>query len=229
MPLIQTPALFNLTVAALVAYLLGALPFAYGVSKSRGVNIFDVGSGQAGTTNVFRHVGPRYAAIVFFGDIAKGALAILLGSWLGLAGAWLLVPALATTMGHWNSMFTGFKGGDGVATGVGIALVLAPFAVAIPMAIAAFVLWRWHRTSHPTLWGGLAGFAAFLAVSQAQWAGVDPGVVAGITVICAAILLHSLVYHRRRAARVGVMARAESVENEESGSEDGELIEERQR
>lgn len=229
MPLIQTPALFNLIVAALVAYLLGSLPFAYGVSKSRGVNIFDVGSGQAGTTNVYRHVGPRYAAIVFFGDIAKGALAILLGSWLGLAGAWLLVPALATTMGHWNSVFTGFKGGDGVATGVGIALVLAPFAVAIPMAIAAFVLWRWHRTSHPTLWGGLAGFAAFLAVSQAQWAGVDAGVVAGITVICAAILLHSLVYHRRRAARVGVMTRADIAENEDSGSEEGELIEERQR
>lgn len=229
MPLIQAPSLLNLTLAALVAYVLGSLPFAYGVSRSRGVNIFEVGSGQAGATNVFRHVGARYAAIVFFGDIAKGALAILLGSWLGLAGAWLLVPALATTMGHWNSMFTGLKGGDGVATGVGIALVLAPFAVAIPMAIAAFVLWRWHRTSHPTLWGGLAGFTAFLAVSQARWAGVDAGVVAGITVICAAILLHSLVYHRRRAARAGVTQLAGNAENEESGSEDGELIEERQR
>ncbi|MBI2965520.1 MAG: glycerol-3-phosphate acyltransferase, partial [Chloroflexi bacterium] len=96
MPLIQSPSLLHLTLAALAAYVLGSLPFAYGVSRSRGVNIFEVGSGQAGATNVFRHIGPRYAAIVFFGDIAKGALAVLFGGWLGLTGAWLLVPALAT-------------------------------------------------------------------------------------------------------------------------------------
>ena len=226
MPPIQVPSLVNLSLAALVAYLLGALPFAYGVSKTRGVNIVEVGSGQAGATNVYRHVGPRYAAIVFFADIAKGALSILFGSWLGIAGVWLLVPALATTMGHWNSVFTGFKGGDGVTTGVGIALVLAPFAVAIPMAIAAFVLWKWHGTSHPTLWGGLAGFAAFLAVSRASWADVDAGVVAGITVICAAILVHSLIYHRRRSARQYARLRDDDRGAE---SEDGELAEERQR
>ena len=226
MPAIESPSILILSVAALVAYFIGALPFAYGVGKTRGVNIFDVGSGQAGATNVYRHLGPRYAAIVFFGDISKGAVSILFGSWLGITGAWLLVPALATTMGHWNSVFTGFKGGDGVATGVGIALVLAPFAVALPMAIAALVLWKWHWTSHPTLWGGLAGFAAFLAVSQSSWAGVDAGVVAGITVICAAILLHSLVYHRRRSARLDVRAQ---IDDDRADAEDAELIEDRQR
>jgi glycerol-3-phosphate acyltransferase PlsY len=232
MAALEAPSLVNLSLASLVAYLLGALPFAYGVSKTRGVNIFAVGSGQAGSTNVYRHVGPRYAAIVFFGDVAKGALSILFGGWLGISGAWLLVPALAATMGHWNSVFTGFKGGDGVATGLGIALVLAPFAVAIPMIVAAFVLWRWHWTSHPTLWGGLAGFAAFLAVSRSSWGYVEPGVVLGITVICAAILVHSIVYHRRRAARL--YARARPGEDANARTVDGEendrgLVEERQR
>lgn len=224
MPAIQTPPLPTLALAALVAYLLGALPFAYGVGRTRGVNIFAVGSGQAGATNVYRHVGPPYAAIVFFADVAKGALTVLFGSWLGITGAWLLVPALAATMGHWNSIFTGFKGGDGVATGVGIALVLAPFAVAIPMAVAALVLWRWHGTSHPTLWGGLAGIAAFLAVSQSSWVAVETGVLAGITVICAAILVHSVTYHRRRAAR----PYAPEPDDDDAGRrpEEAELLEE---
>ncbi|MBM3958880.1 MAG: glycerol-3-phosphate acyltransferase [SAR202 cluster bacterium] len=217
------PPLTQLGLAALLGYLLGALPFAYGVSKTRGIDIFRVGSGQAGTTNVFRNVGARYAAIVFFGDVSKGALSILFGGWLGLTGGWLLVPALATTMGHWNSIFTGFKGGDGVATGVGIALVLAPFAVAIPMVIAAVVLWRRHGTAHPTLWGGIVGYVVFLALAQSSWINVDSGVVLGITVICAAILLHSVIYHRRHPTRARVSSPAEG---EQVG--DGELSEQRQ-
>ena len=48
MPAIESPSILILSVAALVAYFIGALPFAYGVGKTRGVNIFDVGSGQAG-------------------------------------------------------------------------------------------------------------------------------------------------------------------------------------
>jgi glycerol-3-phosphate acyltransferase PlsY len=225
-PEIHAPPLVDLSLAAIVAYLLGALPFAYWVSRTRGVNIFAVGSGQAGATNVYRHVGPRYAAIVFLGDAAKGALSVLFGSWIGLTGSWLLVPALAATAGHWNSVFTGFKGGDGVSTGVGIALVLAPFAVAIPTAVAGVVLWRWHGTAHPTLWGGLAGLAAFLAISQSSFAEVDPGVVLGITVICAAILVHSVVYHRRHPVPNGSSARPAGSRDE---ADDGELAEDRQR
>ncbi|MBI4220860.1 MAG: glycerol-3-phosphate acyltransferase [Chloroflexi bacterium] len=216
MPVIQAPPMLHLGIAALAGYFLGALPFAYVVGKLNGVNIFKIGSGQAGATNIFRHIGPRAAAIVFFSDIAKGALAILFAMWLGISGPWLLVPALATTMGHWNSVFTWFKGGDGVVTGVGIAMVLAPFAVAIPFAVGAFVLWRWHGTAHPTLWGGIAGYAAFLAVAQADWANVDTGVLLGITVLCAAILLHSLVYHRRHPRPATAGQRRDPSEDEES-------------
>ncbi|MBI4306407.1 MAG: glycerol-3-phosphate acyltransferase [Chloroflexi bacterium] len=225
MPVIQAPPLLHLGIAALSGYFLGALPLAYVVGKLNGVNIFKIGSGQAGATNIFRHIGPRAAAVVFFGDIGKGALAMLFAMWLGISGAWLLVPALATTMGHWNSFFTWFKGGDGVVTGVGIAMVLAPFAVAIPFAVAAFVLWRWHSAAHPTLWGGLAGYAAFLAISQADWANVDKGMVLGITVLCAAILLHSLVYHRRHP----VAASAADRGREQSGDEESEYLERQQR
>ena len=225
-PDINAPSIVDLSLAGIVAYLLGAFPFAHLVSRTRGVNIFAVGSGQAGATNVYRHVGPQYAAIVFLGDAAKGALSVLFGSWIGLTGSWLLVPALAATAGHWNSVFTGFKGGDGVSTGVGIAMVLAPFAVAIPTAVAGAVLWRWHGTAHPTLWGGLAGLAAFLAISRAGWAYVDAGVVLGITVICAAILVHSVVYHRRHSVRIGSSARPDDGP---PGADNAELAEDRQR
>jgi hypothetical protein len=104
--------------------------------------------------------------------------------------------------------------------------VLAPFAVAIPTAIAGVVLWRWHGTAHPTLWGGLAGLGTFLALSQTRWAAVDPGLVLGITIICAAILVHSVVYHRRHPVR---LASRSGPGEDGARADDGELAEDRQR
>jgi glycerol-3-phosphate acyltransferase PlsY len=124
-----------LLLAALAGYLLGSLPTGYVVGRSRGVDIFTVGSKSSGATNVRRVLGPGPGNLVFALDVLKGAVAagwpLLLG-W-GLAGYLGLAFAL---LGHSFSCFTRFRGGKGVATGAGGLIVLMP-----PVALVAAALW----------------------------------------------------------------------------------------
>jgi len=131
------PALLS---AILVGYLLGALPIADQMSRRHGVDIFSVGTKLSGASNVRRHVGNVPGALVLLGDIAKGALAIIAAWLIGVDGLWVILPAAASIIGHWKSVFTRFKGGDGLATLGGIIIALFPvsgfIAVSIGMAVS---------------------------------------------------------------------------------------------
>ena len=107
-------SLESLLLAIAVGYLLGAVPVAALVSRSRGVDIFAAGTRWAGAANVFRQVGHKAGIIVFLGDFAKGALVIIIATRLGLEAHMLLLPAMLALVGHWRSVFTRFKGGDGI-------------------------------------------------------------------------------------------------------------------
>jgi acyl phosphate:glycerol-3-phosphate acyltransferase len=120
---------FELVVAALLGYLLGAIPSGVLVGRLRGVDPRETGSGRTGTTNAIRSLGMRWAAVVALLDVAKGAAAVLLGGALG-SDAWGAgIAGVAAVVGHVRSVFIGFGGGRGVATGAGAMLVLAPLAV----------------------------------------------------------------------------------------------------
>jgi len=106
----------KLSLSAITGYLLGSIPLAYQISRRKGVNIFQSGTGLTGASNVLHSVGKKPAAIVFWGDFLKGFSSILFGTLIGIQGHWLIIPALASVMGHWNSIFTKFKGGDGMVT-----------------------------------------------------------------------------------------------------------------
>jgi len=123
-------------ISAVVAYAMGAIPVAYIAGRLYGVNIFEVGSRQAGATNVFREVSRKAGFAVTIIDGTKGLLAILLVRQFGLDGAELLVPAIAAIAGHWNSPFTKFKGGDGVLSMMGTGLGIAPLALLGPVVLA---------------------------------------------------------------------------------------------
>ena len=110
--------------SAIVAYLLGSLPFAVFVAKFAGVDIFKVGTGNPGASNVFRKVGRKYGAVVFGLDIAKGAVAVVAAMVIGCPEVLLPVAAVFAIAGHWLPVFMGFKGGAGLATGVGIGVAL---------------------------------------------------------------------------------------------------------
>ena len=107
-----------------MAYLIGSLPFAVFVAKLAGVDIFKVGTGNPGASNVFRKVGRRYGAIVFGLDIAKGAVAVGAAILIGCPDLFLPVASVFAIIGHWLPVFMRFKGGAGLATGVGIGVAL---------------------------------------------------------------------------------------------------------
>jgi acyl phosphate:glycerol-3-phosphate acyltransferase len=122
------PAL-SLVVAVIVGYLIGAFPSGVVVGRIAGRDPRSAGSGRTGTTNALRSLGMRWAATVAVLDLAKGVLAVIAGNAIGpepWAGA---LAAVAAVVGHVWSVFIGFKGGRGVATGGGAMLVLSPLAV----------------------------------------------------------------------------------------------------
>ena len=129
--------------AALVGYVLGAVPFGVMVARWHGVDIFKVGSGNPGATNVKRSIGKGAGNLVFGLDFIKGAAAALLGhAWAGLLppesthGVWLgLIGLMAAILGHSYSVFIRFRGGKGVATTLGGAIALMPVAALISVVV----------------------------------------------------------------------------------------------
>ncbi|MYA61299.1 MAG: hypothetical protein F4X94_01800 [Dehalococcoidia bacterium] len=136
-----SPEILSLLISVAIGYLLGAIPLADRVSRRKGIDIFSIGTGLAGATNVRRNVGPKSAAVVVLGDAVKGMIAILAAKQMGIEGPWLFVPATATVVGHWNSIFTRFKGGDGLVVLGGICLVVfSPFPVGNLIAVLAVLV-----------------------------------------------------------------------------------------
>ena len=121
------------------AYLIGAVPIGYLVGRAFGVaDIRRHGSGTIGATNVLRTVGRLPAILTLVGDIAKGYLAVVAGAALGARSSGdtgvIAASAVAAVIGNCWSVFLGFRGGKGVATGLGAFLRIVPLAV-LPAAL----------------------------------------------------------------------------------------------
>jgi glycerol-3-phosphate acyltransferase PlsY len=117
------------------AYLLGTFPTAILVGRWRGHDPTTEGSGNPGASNAFRTMGRRAGALVLLGDLAKGAVAG--GAGLATGNRAVAVACgLAAVLGHVAPVTRGLRGGKGVATAGGMALVLLP----VP-ALALAVLW----------------------------------------------------------------------------------------
>ena len=133
----------NWTAAALVVagYLLGSVSFALWLVRWRtGTDIRASGSGNAGATNVLRAHGKGLALAVALLDIAKGAAAVLLVRLATADPRYAAAAGFAAILGHVFPLYSGFRGGKGVATAVGAFLVLAPFAMAVCLAVFVAVV-----------------------------------------------------------------------------------------
>jgi glycerol-3-phosphate acyltransferase PlsY len=134
-----------LTVAAgvmlvVVAYLLGSIPFAIVIGKwFWHVDVREHGSGNVGTTNVFRVLGKKAGTLVLIGDMGKGFLPTFVAG-LFLPPWFTLIVAMAALLGHMYSVFLRGGGGKGVATGAGIILALMPWVFLITLAVFLTVL-----------------------------------------------------------------------------------------
>ena len=117
-------------IVAIIAYLIGSVNFSILISKKMaGFDVREKGSNNAGTTNVLRTVGKKAAAITLVCDILKGVVAILLAiliAKISSKNAALLaqIAAIEVVIGHTYPVFFGFKGGKGVATSLGILLLI---------------------------------------------------------------------------------------------------------
>jgi glycerol-3-phosphate acyltransferase PlsY len=134
-----------------IAYLLGSIPFGYLLVKyvfAKGEDVRRIGSGGIGATNVSRRAGWKGGLLTYIFDVAKGAAAILLMRQVEPADYfWIGAAAVAAIVGHIFPVLLKFKGGKGVATGVGVFLVLAPFAVLTTLGLWLLIVYRWRYVS----------------------------------------------------------------------------------
>jgi len=106
-----------------LGYLFGSFPSGYLAGRiAKGIDIRSLGSGSTGATNVLRHIGKRAAITVFFIDVFKGVLSILLAKYFLLNDSWQVAIGLSTLIGHIWPIWLNWKGGKAVATGLGIFL-----------------------------------------------------------------------------------------------------------
>lgn len=171
--------------AAMVGYLLGTIPSAGVVAwlATRGrINLREAGSGNPGAINAIKMLGTRWGVVVLVADIAKGAAAGLLGLLIaGDPGAY--AAATAAIAGHIFPVWSGFRGGKGVATSAGACLAVFPAYFPIDMIVAgasalrsrradigtqvACVVWVvsalvWWLADLPNLWGPDPSVGLFL-------------------------------------------------------------------
>ena len=198
--------------AIVIGYLLGSLPIAALLSRRAGVDIFEVGTGLPGASNVMRNVGRVPAVLVLLGDMAKGALAVIVAKYLGVEAPLLVLPAGAAVLGHWRSIFTRFRGGDGLSTLGGAIVALFPVFGIISIFVAMVVSLGGQRLPYTSLLGIVFGYATLVVLNVARDGqsvvvmGVvdegDPATALGFGGVSALVLAHAINGHRRRRGSV---------------------------
>ena len=156
----------------ILGYLTGSIPVGVLVARaSGGPDPRTVGSGRTGGTNALRALGRKWALLVVAGDLAKGAVPVLIAR-IATGGDPVteVLVAAAAVAGSVRSVFLGFSGGRGVGTGVGTMLVIQPLAVvlAAPVFFLAIIATRYVSL------GSLLGSAAMFPATLLIWAVVGP-------------------------------------------------------
>ena len=162
--------LLALPLAGLIGYLIGGIVFAVWVSKARGVDIYSVGSGNPGTSNVLRTLGKGAAAAVLAGDLLKGTLAGYIGFLIDGQMKHAAIVGLAALVGHCFPLVHKFKGGKGVATFFGVVLFVHWPSFLILAAVWLGVIGLTRKAS-------LASLTVVLAALPVLWFGVAPETV----------------------------------------------------
>ncbi len=157
--MLATPNWFVLILAALVAYLIGGLPFGYWfIRLTSGKDIRTMGSGNIGATNVQRTAGMKAGLAVLVLDILKGFVAVWVAARLTNDDATALgLSAFFVMLGHCYPLTLGFQGGKAVACFIGVFLYLAPF----PFAVITVVFVATVALSRHISLGSILGALAF--------------------------------------------------------------------
>lgn len=207
-------------ITAVIGYLIGCISFGYiGGKIFKGKDIRDVGSGNAGTANAIRNYGWGVGVFTFLGDVVKGLAATLIGLWLcgGIDAYFSGVPfgpgglsqgtelgayigGVAAVVGHIWPVFLKFRGGKGVATTLGVLLILMPMWAGIVFGLCVIII-AFTKTMSI---GSLLGTGLLVALSLIfYWGDIGHHVTCGMLAI--------LVYYSHRA---NIKRLAEGKENQ---------------
>lgn len=187
----------EIALVCVLAYLLGSIPFGVLLAKFRRVDLRQHGSGNIGATNVARTLGKTAGILTLIGDCGKGYLAVWIAGLL-LEPQWAVaVAGLMAFLGHIFSIFLKFKGGKGVATGLGVFLYLMPWAGLYSIGVFAVSL----------------AFTRYVSVSS---------ILAAISIPCSGIYLKApepFIYIAAVAAVLTVIRHHENIRRLMDGTE----------
>ncbi|HEY6635695.1 MAG TPA: glycerol-3-phosphate 1-O-acyltransferase PlsY [Acidimicrobiia bacterium] len=161
---------WSIALAVVAAYVVGSIDFAVIVARMHGVDIHSVGSGNPGASNVLRSLGRVPAAMVLLGDTLKGVVGAAMGMIASGTGdplvEWAFLAGFAAIIGHCYPIFHRFRGGKGVATGLGVLLFTIPI-VGVIVVTAWIVLVKLTKTA------SISSLIVVLAsIPLALWQGV---------------------------------------------------------
>jgi len=123
------------------AYVLGSVPFGVLLARAQNIDLHKHGSKNIGATNATRVLGKKAGALTLFGDTLKGWLGVVLASWVSSDSFTIAGAGIMVFLGHLFSVFLKFKGGKGVATGLGVHLYIMPIVTLEAMAVFILTLW----------------------------------------------------------------------------------------
>ena len=182
----------EITFVCILAYFLGSIPFGVVLAKFKQVDLRQHGSGNIGATNVTRTLGKTAGILTLLGDCGKGYLAVWIAGQL-LETQWGIAAAgLMAFLGHIFSIFLKFKGGKGVATGLGVFLALMPWAGLVSIAIFVVCLAFTRYVSASSI----------LAAISIPWLGIYFGAPGPFIYVATAAAILTTIRHHENIQRL---------------------------
>jgi len=180
-----------------IAYLLGSIPFGYLIVKmGQGRDVRGSGSGNIGAANVTRVAGTAAGIVTLALDAAKGYFAVWIARrWTGGSIRWMILAALVAVLGHLFPVWLKFRGGKGVATGIGVFIPICLQAVLAALVIWIIVVVFWRYVS-------LGSIIAAAAMPMLLYVLYAPGHAPPNVVSFGAVLISVLVI-LKHSANVG--------------------------
>ncbi len=191
---------------ALFGYLLGSIPT--GIVLTRLFSDVDPrksGSKNIGATNIYRTSGRTLGILTLVGDMFKGAIPIWMAVlWAphdlwGVSDLWIAIVGLSPILGHIFSIFLGFKGGKGVATALGVYLMISPIAVLIEFFLFAFIVWKSRIIALGSILCAMSIPIVIAFVPFAPWLTTDSRVYSILALVIAGLILFR---HQSNIARI---------------------------
>ncbi|HCC68818.1 MAG TPA: acyl-phosphate glycerol 3-phosphate acyltransferase, partial [Nitrospiraceae bacterium] len=183
---------YKIFLIMLVAYMIGSVPSGVIVARLKGIDLRKVGSGNIGATNVLRAVSKGSAVVTLLGDFLKGAFAVLICRYFLGGEMWEGIAGIAVILGHNFSILLSFKGGKGVATGLGVLFVYSPIVAFITLGI-------WLAVAFSTRYSSLAAIVAY-SILPLSFLLFDASKVKVATAVIIAFLI--LIKHRSNMKRL---------------------------